>query len=586
MISKAIDRITLTLDVNERPRLLYSLGLFRILFFSHILCSIYYTQVYKGLIFDSIAGITKNPFPFNTFLSIWGISAFLMLIGLGTRVASILNYVCVVIAYELFWRSGVLSYYNDLLLIGGFLCIFLPVSKAFSFDAPINRTISGDTKPAYTSQLVYTSFIILTMGLMYFGSGLTKVVSPIWQQGLGLWIPMSMPFFKWNTLPGSLVDFEWLLKTVNYITIAWEILFMAMLLNKRTRAVAILSGIVFHLGIGLFFHFPMEALGTLVFYALFVPDSWWTAFSKRLAALNKITVMVPENNPTAQRSWAFLMSIDYRKRFVLVDSHTPQSVTLSSPAVFFKLLNTYWFYRPLGWILQSGAYRGILQFVKQALSPLAVNKPAQILSYSFKRSMLIHFVLFLSLIQCYLSARHVVRKLTSKPVNYAAVTNNTMPPKTLNPTWLTRSLFGINGRGLFLDNALAITRTVYSISYTDLKTKRNVFFPFANAKGYVVNDMHFDATSTRPYAHYLQKGNDLSPEGLEKVLRYWFSKNHSSLADIQFTVLSRTYVSPKQFEHGYWRKMEALPWDTAGTAKFENDTFRYVPHIKASFSQK
>ncbi|MES2559850.1 MAG: HTTM domain-containing protein [Bacteroidota bacterium] len=586
MINKVINSITHAIDVNEKPRKLNSLALFRVLFFSHILFTIYFTQVYKGLIFDSIAGITKNPFPFNTFLGIWTLSALLMLIGMGSRVASIINYVCVVISYELFWRSGVLSYYDDLLLIGSFLCIFLPVSKTFSVDASLKRIVTGNTQPVFTSQLVYISFITLSLGLMYFGSGVTKLVSPIWQKGIGLWIPMSLPFFKWNAIPGHLADFEWPVKALNYITMAWETLFVAMLFLKRLRAVAIVMGIVFHIGIGLFFHFPMEAMGTLVFYALFVPDSWWDRLSARLETSAKIEVFIPENNMLAARAWAFLKSIDFRSRFVQTASPSHESITLATPAVFTRLLKTYIFFAPVAWFLQSGAYRGIQQLVKQALPSLGKVSSAQVLTYSFKRSLLIHFMLFLSLVQCYLSARHVVRKLVSKPSSHIAPVSYSQPPKTLNPSWLTRSLFGINGRGLFLDNALAITRTVYAVRYTDPETHSSVSFPYANEKGNVVNDMHVDGTASRPYAHYIQKGNSLSVEGLEKVVRYWLSKKHQKYTDIQFYILNRTYIPPARYEAGYWHKMEVLPWDTAGTARWQNDTFNYVPHIKAIFSEK
>ena len=587
MRSNPIDLATHYLEQHEKPRQLTSLAVFRILFFLHVLLCAYYTHVYKGLIFDSIAGVTKNVFPFNTFLSIWAISATLMVFGLASRYASVINYLCVIIAYQLYNRAGIISYYDDLLLMGSFLAIFLPVSKAYSLDSLTRRVVTGSHQPVYTSNLVYISAVILSLGVMYFGSGLTKLVSPVWQNGLGLWIPLSIPLFTWNTLATHVADWEWTVKGVNYLIVLWETLFLLLLCNKHTRRVAIVLGILFHAGIGIFFYFPKTAIGSLFFYALFIPDSFWTTVSSKLRSSKKINVYLPPQQITSIRAWAFLSGIDFRNKFSLTSTPEADTVILADSKAFIRLLGSYSLYKPIAYFLQTGAYRGILHFIQQALPAQLSHDNREFISPVFKRRLLIQFTLLILVLQLTVSGVYVAKHLLKPQSSTTLTTGNEEQPvtKLASPSWMVRSLWGINSRGVFLDKAIAKHKRTYAIICEDsLGCKK--WLPFVHETGLICTDLNLSGNWTKPLMHFLSTPRGLSSNGLEKVIIYWGTKQAEPIKKFRYTLLTREYPNPTHFEKGYWLKLQHLQWDTVGTAGWEKDTFRFVPTHGLPFSAK
>lgn len=582
MITELINGTVNRLHTTSKPSRLLNFALFRVFFFGHILLTIYNVNIHKGLIFDSIQGITKNPFPFNTFLWVWGLGACCMAIGILSKYMAVVNYICVVFAYQLFNRSGIASYYSDLMLMGSFLSLFFPVSKAYSVDALLKKVFSAETQRYTIPSYQYTLFAFLTLGLMYLGSGITKLGSPIWQQGIGLWIPLNMPFFKWHSMANHVADWIGFLRFINYVVIIWEILFVFALFANRLRPAFIIIGIIFHIGIASFFYFPEIALATLIFYIPFIPDSAWEKISSRLDSKRKQLVFVPPANPLSNRAWAFLSGIDFRQRFVKVSETTENSIPLDSYKSFTSLLGLYAVYAPIALFIQSGAYRGIQRFLNYAL-----NRPSTpsngMFTYSFKVYILICFTIFVTSIQCYVSLRFFVKQLQTPPSVHLSVKPSQQSFNFTRPSQLPRVLMGISSRGLFLDNGIAAKRTMVTIIYTNSLTGREQLLPLVNLKGYHTNG---DGAWTKTYSHFLYQTNPLSRKGLEKVIRYWSSKNNLPSSECRFTVLKREYPESNHYEPGYWQKMEQLPWDTAGIAFLENDSFRYVPVLKDGIPTK
>lgn len=583
MITKLINRVTQYIDLNNLPSVSINFALFRILFFGHILFTIYSTNVYKGLIFDSISGITKNPFPFNTFLWVWAICAAMMMMGWFTKYISIVQYICIVFAYQLFNRSGIASYYSDLMLMGSFLCIFFPISKSYSIDAMVSRVMCADASPKTTPKYQYTIFIFLTLGLMYVGSAITKIGSPIWQQGIGLWIPLNMPFFKWHGLANYIADFEWPLKAINYFVIIWEILFVFLIFSKRFKKLTIFIGIAFHVGIATLFYFPEIALATLIFYLLFIPDLFWNMLSRKIRVPNPQNIFVSENTIIANRAWAFFSGLDFRHKFKKVTDDKESALNLNNQQVFVQLLNSYWLYKTLALFVASGAHRGILKLLHFSLSPSITNAPLRV-TPQFKIYALVCFTLFATAVQSFVSTRFFIKQLTTeKAVHFMPKKQSNQSTNFSRPSQIARSLFGINSRGLFLDNGIAAKRTMIAIACYDSTIRETTLLPLTDLKGYHTSGK---GAWTKTYTHYLYQNNPLSLTGLEKILRYWSSKNRRTLTGTYFVILKRNYPESNHFEHQYWQKMERLPWDTAGIAFWQNDTFRYVPVVKDSISVK
>jgi hypothetical protein len=86
------------------------------------------------------------------------------------------------------------------------------------------------------------------VALIYLNSGLWKFFGPLWRDGSAVHYAVSHNIFR--RFPQALpVDLEWLLTLGTYGTLAWEIAFPFLILFRRTRAIALIVGLLVHGGI-------------------------------------------------------------------------------------------------------------------------------------------------------------------------------------------------------------------------------------------------------------------------------------------------------------------------------------------------
>jgi hypothetical protein len=68
---------------------------------------------------------------------------------------------------------------------------------------------------------------------------------------------------------------------LNYLVILWEVPFIVLVFHNKWKNSFVFLGICFHIGIGLLYYIPFVSLGSIVFYSLFIPDSFWRRFSQK-----------------------------------------------------------------------------------------------------------------------------------------------------------------------------------------------------------------------------------------------------------------------------------------------------------------
>lgn len=102
----------------------------------------------------------------------------------------------------------------------------------------------------------------LLMGLSYSflmtSAGIFKLLDPVWQEGLGLYYSLNIPFFLPRYLWGIL-DSEILMRSLNWITLIVELICLPLFFFKKTRIYALLS----LLGLGFFLTIFMEGIGVM-----------------------------------------------------------------------------------------------------------------------------------------------------------------------------------------------------------------------------------------------------------------------------------------------------------------------------------
>lgn len=173
------------------------------------------------------------------------------------------------IAFTLMWTGVYLmqkSAYNNhyyMLILVCLIMIFLPANRYASLDAKHNPEIKSLSMPVWVNWIM-----IIQVGIVYFYATLHKFY-PDWLNGT-----FTRILFQDKThypIVGKLFSKEWFYLFIAYMGIIFDGLVVPLLLWKRTRNLALLASLVFHLfnsivlQIGIFPYFALSF--ALFFYA-------------------------------------------------------------------------------------------------------------------------------------------------------------------------------------------------------------------------------------------------------------------------------------------------------------------------------
>ncbi len=168
---------------------------------------------------------------------ICGISALMVAVGYKYRYAIIVFFLSFTYI-ELMDKTTYLNHYYFISILS-FLMIFLPANVYFSIDALKNSKVRFQKIPNWC-----IDSIKLLLGIVYFYAGLAKINSD-WlfrAMPLKIWLPSKydLPFL------GDLLQQEWVHYAFSWSGMLYDLFIPFLLLWKRTRLVAFLMVIVFH----------------------------------------------------------------------------------------------------------------------------------------------------------------------------------------------------------------------------------------------------------------------------------------------------------------------------------------------------
>lgn len=189
-------------------------------------------------------------------------SAFCIMVGLFYRLAAIVFFLTFTYV-ELIDATNYLNHYY-LVCLFAFLLIFLPANRAFSLDVLMRPRLARSKVPAWTIHI-----LIFQMVVVYTFAGIAKI-QPEWllrAMPMAIWLPerSAIPilgyFFKFEE---TAFLFSWFGAFYD-LTIAYFLLF------RKTRPLAYVAVVVFHLMTFLLFNigmFPFIMIfGTLIFFS-------------------------------------------------------------------------------------------------------------------------------------------------------------------------------------------------------------------------------------------------------------------------------------------------------------------------------
>ena len=293
---------------HERKAPAYIIGIFRILYgivaFQEILFLLYFNH----LIFDPIPYIDVEFPMIPLFLCLWLVVAGWLVVGYRSQFSIVANYLLWIVFVNFTPMQRDFDGGFDLFMIGvGFFLIFMPIGRAVSVDNLLYKLQykykDKPLLPTTASALCLLLPVLVCLGFLYFDSAIHKMFAEHWRNGLGGWLPSSMPYYV------SALDLSWMLnsellqKSIGYLILVFQFSFIFLFYRRRFRPFFLFVGAGLHFGITISFNIYPFGLGMLSVYILMIPFSWWQACANKLVhKLPQLTVFYDGDCPLCNRT--------------------------------------------------------------------------------------------------------------------------------------------------------------------------------------------------------------------------------------------------------------------------------------------
>jgi vitamin K-dependent gamma-carboxylase len=193
-----------------------------------------------------------------------GALAVCIIVGLWYRAAAALFFLCFTYV-ALLDQTHYLNHFYLVSLVS-FIMIFIPANRAFSIDSLADESLRSNTAPRWTLW-----WLRAQIGVVYFFGGIAKLNGD-WLRGepMRMWLADRTHF----PLMGHLFTEEWMVYAFSYGGLLFDLLFVPLVLWRRTRWLALGVGLVFHLTNARLFNIGIFPWFMLAASLLFLDPSW------------------------------------------------------------------------------------------------------------------------------------------------------------------------------------------------------------------------------------------------------------------------------------------------------------------------
>ncbi|MBG0738467.1 HTTM domain-containing protein [Paeniglutamicibacter antarcticus] len=218
-------------------------------------------------------------------LAVFGL---LMVIGWRTRIVTVVTLLMFISLAALGPTSSDSA--DNALRIMLIYSAFTDGSQRWSLDARrrrirIERMSTGKRRrssvtsvvPRWFGNIVHNLAVVAIGGqviIIYLVAGLAKARGTLWRDGTAIYYPMHAENFSpWPQLNHLLVANDLMVHLISWGSVAIQVLFPLLLLNRWTRRLAVLGLIAMHAGIGIFLGLSVFSLSMVAADVIFVRDS-------------------------------------------------------------------------------------------------------------------------------------------------------------------------------------------------------------------------------------------------------------------------------------------------------------------------
>ncbi|MGV3697917.1 DCC1-like thiol-disulfide oxidoreductase family protein [Flavobacterium sp.] len=604
------------------------LAIFRIAYTLVLLCEIAQMFYFRHLIFDGVPYIEEAEIEFGIPIGLWFLSVVFLLFGAFTRFFAILNYILGLI---LIGTIGDFEYHVFYAYMGvNFLLIFMPVSQCLSIDRLISKLKYSNTTFQYNPtknvrQLYYFIPVFIGLGLVYFDSIFFKLSSKMWVDGLGSWLPSSLPMIT-HVNQTWFLNQEYLIKSIGWGTIVFEFIFIAVFFRKKWRIPVYCIGMFLHVGILIEFPIPWFALTAIIMYLLIIPVSFWKRIFQTkssnptlffyydsecpLCVRTKITISHFDwFNKVAFKTVQFdskdnekLAGIDYNLLLDDIYSVDLKGNVYSGVDTYIQVMKRIFYLYPVSLLLRLP---GIYHLAKRVYSFIASNRntercteencgynPPEIpnddkikllqnLSLGdLKYKLLIFFLSFIVFTQfIFLSNTWLFRDFKeSIGILHSKGDKAVM---SVMPVYnkVTKTFFGITNHPVFSDE-IHFNRYnhIVAVVYVD-KSGKEQWLPIIDKNGqpdfYIYGSNWVQWTFRVNQLDIKMKAMN---KGIERYTAFWAKKHDINLKDAKFLVKVKKIDSPNGWEKDFLNRQIAKPWFDAGFVEWKGREFS--SHVK------
>jgi hypothetical protein len=599
LIGHASDRLFRSYDPECSSLVL---ALFRVCYGLVLFCEVVHLIRYRQLIFDVVPFVERGLLDFFPALLLWLIIIFCLIVGLFTRFVVVANYALSLVFFD---TSSMYEYHVDsAYLLINFLLIFAPVSRRLSLDG-LFRTLAG-REPSTLSSGTWANanrliLVFSGIGLLYFDSVFHKFGSQLWLDGLGVWLPASLPFVTWTDL-SPVLNVKPFMLFLGYLTLALETTFIFAMWFQPARPFLFVIGLGLHIGILIAFPIPWFALAMCGLYILLIPDAWLRSVR---AAIRKnepvVRVTFNPHDPVQRFQAAFVSHFDVRGACKFEPNSRQSgaaclvgSVEHTGNDVFRVCCRSIAILWPLSWLVNRRLFQSAVRLAagvwhstnldldreEKLLTDQARKQPLQVLAVLLLLTMaLFQASSTISKFGNHWSAKKIAKRCYLNPVREVVVDSAT------TVSHVTRRFFGTNTHGVFLNPHFDGYDKIIAIRYLG-DDASNIWLPIIRPSG-----QPGTYQTGRIWARWTWRVNGPAPtrENLRRGIRdftaFWAVENGKGLEHGVFEILVKQIDVPHAWERDFLTDQMAKEWKSVGLANWHEQQFSWDESIWEAMKQ-
>jgi hypothetical protein len=196
--------------------------------------------------------------------AVWLAATIGLLIGWRPLVCGLIVWVCALSVW-----TAVPGPHNGGDRIRNLLLLIVPLSCSGAVWGVSSVRVKGDPRPVMVPGWP-VKVLFVQLAVLYFFGGFYKVRSDLWRSGYAMyWASHDL---WWSLYPAQSAWLpDWVHRLSALVTVIWELSFPILASMKRTRAVTLIIGIIFHIGTLFTLDVGPFALYSIAFYAAFAP---------------------------------------------------------------------------------------------------------------------------------------------------------------------------------------------------------------------------------------------------------------------------------------------------------------------------